>query len=86
MVIILIKYAQSDSSIRNDGPTVAQVKTYVADQVHRWERGTTEFVASPTIDYSWPLPPPDFQTWWAAVMMMFGYIASWTAMANPDEA
>ncbi|KAE9282581.1 hypothetical protein PR003_g27371 [Phytophthora rubi] len=52
IVITLIKYARSDSSIRNDGPTVAQVKTYVAGQVRRWERVTTEFVASPTTEYS----------------------------------
>ncbi|KAE8903388.1 hypothetical protein PR003_g31302 [Phytophthora rubi] len=35
MVIDLTEYAKADSSIRNDGPTVAQVKTYVADQVRR---------------------------------------------------
>ncbi|GMF18633.1 unnamed protein product [Phytophthora fragariaefolia] len=71
---------------RSDGPTVAQVKTYVADQVRRWERVTTEFVASPTIEYSWPSPPPDFQTWWAAAMSTSEYIASRTAMTSSDEA
>ncbi|KAE9273708.1 hypothetical protein PR003_g29823, partial [Phytophthora rubi] len=86
MVIDLTKEELPDLPARHDEPTVTQVKTYVADQVRRWERVTTEFVASPTIEYSWPSPPPDFQNWWAAVMMTSGYIASRTAMASSDEA
>ncbi|GMF35200.1 unnamed protein product [Phytophthora fragariaefolia] len=86
MVIDLTEEVLSDVPARRDEPSVAQVKTYVADQVRRWERVTTEFVASPTIEYSWPSPPPYFQNWWAAVMMMSEYIASRTAMASSDEA
>ncbi|KAE8963551.1 hypothetical protein PR001_g29340 [Phytophthora rubi] len=86
MVIDLTEEVLPDVPARHDEPTVTQVKTYVADQVRRWERVTTEFVASPTIEYSWPSPPPDFQNWWAAVMMTSEYIASRTAMASSDEA
>ncbi|KAE9070636.1 hypothetical protein PF010_g26185 [Phytophthora fragariae] len=86
MVIDLTEEVLPEVPARHDEPTVTQVKTYVADQVRRWERVTTEFVASPTIEYSWPSPPPDFQNWWAAVMMTPEYIASRTAMASSDEA
>ncbi|GMF18280.1 unnamed protein product [Phytophthora fragariaefolia] len=86
MIIDLTGEALPNTPARSDGPTVAQVKTYVADQVRRWERVTTEFVASPTTEYSWPSPPPDFQTWWAAAMTTSEYIASRTAMASSEEA
>ncbi|KAE9203395.1 hypothetical protein PF004_g18143 [Phytophthora fragariae] len=86
MVIDLTEEVLPDVPARHDEPTVTQVKTYVADQVRRWERVTAEFVASPTIEYSWPSPPPDFQNWWAAVMMKSEYIASRTAMTSSDEA
>ncbi|POM79361.1 Hypothetical protein PHPALM_2993, partial [Phytophthora palmivora] len=33
--------------------SVDQGKTYVADQVRRWEQVTLEFVMSPTIEYTW---------------------------------
>ncbi|KAE9192093.1 hypothetical protein PF005_g18592 [Phytophthora fragariae] len=86
MVIDLREQVLPDVPARHDEPTVSQVKTYVVDQVRRWERVTTEFAASPTIEYSWPSPPPDFQNWWAAAMMTSEYIASRTAMASSDEA
>ncbi|KAE9261846.1 hypothetical protein PF008_g32750, partial [Phytophthora fragariae] len=54
MVIDLTEEVVPKEPARHDEPTVTQVKTYVADQVRRWERVTTEFVASPTIEYSWP--------------------------------
>ncbi|KAE9316001.1 hypothetical protein PF008_g19123 [Phytophthora fragariae] len=54
MVIDLTREVLPDVPAQSDGPTVAQVKTYVADQVRRWERVTTDFVASPTIEYSCP--------------------------------
>ncbi|KAE9012852.1 hypothetical protein PR003_g17327 [Phytophthora rubi] len=54
MVIDLTREVLPNVPAQSDGPTVAQVKTYVADQVRRRERVTTEFVASPTIEYSRP--------------------------------
>ncbi|KAE8970079.1 hypothetical protein PF011_g26554, partial [Phytophthora fragariae] len=86
MAIDLIGEVLPNAPAGDDGPTVAQVKTYVADRFRRWERVTTEFMAVPTIEYSWPSPPPDFQNWWAAVMTTSEYIASRTTMASSDEA
>ncbi|GMF21522.1 unnamed protein product [Phytophthora fragariaefolia] len=82
MIIDLTGGALPDVPARSDGPTVARVKTYVTDQVRRWERVTTEFVVSPTIEYSWPTPPPDFQAWWAAVMPTSEYIEAWISEWN----
>ncbi|EGZ28853.1 hypothetical protein PHYSODRAFT_322480 [Phytophthora sojae] len=41
--------------------SAARMKEFVADQVRRWERVTLEFVMSPTVEYTWPSPTPDFQ-------------------------
>ncbi|EGZ28867.1 hypothetical protein PHYSODRAFT_263502 [Phytophthora sojae] len=53
--------------------SAARMKEFVADQVRRWERVTLEFVMSPTVEYTWPSPTPDFQAWWTAAMATSRY-------------
>ncbi|KAE8876706.1 hypothetical protein PF002_g33673 [Phytophthora fragariae] len=50
MVIDLTEEVLPEEPARHDEPTVTQVETYVADQVRRWERVTSEFMASRTIE------------------------------------
>ncbi|POM79059.1 Hypothetical protein PHPALM_3336 [Phytophthora palmivora] len=66
--------------------SVDQGKTYVADQVRRWEQVTLEFVMSPTIEYTWPHPNPDFKSWYAAVVRTSEYVATRMSMASRSEA
>ncbi|GMF17074.1 unnamed protein product [Phytophthora fragariaefolia] len=67
-------------------PETSVTRAYVADQVRLWERVTLEFVASPTVEYSWASSVPDFQPRWAAVMATSEYVASRMSMANPNDA
>ncbi|POM69976.1 Hypothetical protein PHPALM_13682, partial [Phytophthora palmivora] len=58
----------NEDPVEREAPfSVDQGKTYVADQVRRWEQVTLEFVMSPTIEYTWPHPNPDFKLWYGAV-------------------
>ncbi|POM65353.1 Hypothetical protein PHPALM_18942, partial [Phytophthora palmivora] len=66
--------------------SVDQGKTYVADQVRRCEQVTLEFVMSPTIEYTWPHPNPDFKSWYAAVVRTSEYVATRMSMASRSEA
>ncbi|POM69685.1 Hypothetical protein PHPALM_14012 [Phytophthora palmivora] len=53
----------NEDPVEREAPfSVDQGKTYVADQVRRWEQVTLEFVMSPMIDYTWPHPNPDFKS------------------------
>ncbi|GMF26792.1 unnamed protein product [Phytophthora fragariaefolia] len=86
VVVDLTEVADPDAQVQIGEMTVAQAKAYVANHVRRWMRVTLEFVASPSIEYSWPSPVPDFRPWWAAVMATSEYVASRMSMANPNDA
>ncbi|POM65155.1 LOW QUALITY PROTEIN: Hypothetical protein PHPALM_19179 [Phytophthora palmivora] len=64
----------NEDPVEREAPfSVDQGKTYMADQVRRWEQVTLEFVMSPTIEYTWPHPNPDFKSWYAAVVRTSEY-------------
>ncbi|GMF28248.1 unnamed protein product [Phytophthora fragariaefolia] len=86
VVVNRTEAADPDAQVQVGEMTVAQAKAHVADQVRRWERVTLEFVASPTIEISWPSPVPEFRPWWAAVRATYEYLASRMSMANPNDA
>ncbi|POM63221.1 hypothetical protein PHPALM_27504, partial [Phytophthora palmivora] len=77
----------NEDPVEREAPfSVDQGKTYVADQVRRWEQVTLEFVMSPTIEYTWPHPNPDFKSWYAAVVRTSEYVATRMSMASRSEA
>ncbi|POM77263.1 Hypothetical protein PHPALM_5380, partial [Phytophthora palmivora] len=77
----------NEDPVEREAPfSVDQGKTYVADQVRRWEQVTLEFVMSPTIEYTWPHPNPDFKSWYAAVVRTSEYVAIRMSMASRSEA
>ncbi|POM60324.1 hypothetical protein PHPALM_30827, partial [Phytophthora palmivora] len=59
-----IALTATEYPVEREAPfSVDQGKTYVAHQVRRWEQVTLEFVMSPTIEYTWPHPNPDFKSY-----------------------
>ncbi|POM62554.1 hypothetical protein PHPALM_28285 [Phytophthora palmivora] len=77
----------NEDPVEREAPfSVDQGKTYVADQVRRWEQVTLEFVMSPMIEYTWPHPNPDFKSWYAAVVRTSEYVATRMSMASRSEA
>ncbi|OWZ08354.1 hypothetical protein PHMEG_00019115 [Phytophthora megakarya] len=66
-----------DDSGASENPVLPNlVKLYVDDQVRRWEQVSLEFVMSPTMEYVWPDPEPNFQAWYGTGMATSEYLAS----------
>ncbi|GMF60146.1 unnamed protein product [Phytophthora fragariaefolia] len=61
-------------------------KTFVARQMYRWEQMRSGRVVSPSVEYAWPNPRPDFSAWQEATMATSDYLRHRMALENRDAA
>ncbi|GMF61157.1 unnamed protein product [Phytophthora fragariaefolia] len=61
-------------------------KNFVARQVYRWEQMGSGRVVTPSVEYAWPNPRPDFSAWQEATMATSDYLQHRMALENRDAA
>jgi hypothetical protein len=62
-----------------------QGRTYVANQVRRWEQVRSEMVTPLKVRYAWTSPGPDFQPWWTATLATSEYLRERVSPSSMDD-
>jgi hypothetical protein len=65
--------------------TEAHAKAYVADQVRRWERDTSERNVPPEVEYEWPQVRLNPVTFFSAVLTTIEYLRKRFSMATEAD-
>ncbi|GMF51710.1 unnamed protein product [Phytophthora fragariaefolia] len=61
-------------------------KNFVARQVYRWEQMRSGRVVPPSVEYTWPIPRPDFTAWQEATMATSDYLRNRMTLNDRDAA
>jgi hypothetical protein len=75
-----------DIGVHSDQLNESQARTYVADQVRRWEQVRSEMVTPLKVRYAWTSPGPDFQPWWTATLATSEYLRERVSPSSMNDS